>query len=369
MLPAKIRYWLFDKLSVQTMRYVTAVNTREARGQTRAVYDMIREDFFKNGSLTSRSKVPDLMAAIWTAAREAMLVPDKVDRTTKDAISAVLSQMNECPYCEDMLISLVHAAGEHNAATEIFEGSGFDEPEDILRSRLEWVVALATSCDNTLPETPFTEEQLPEVIGTLMAMSDINRFSHVVMADSPVSAPFGLRSLKARALKLFGSELEATRQVTLEPGRALPLLPPAKLPADMQWAKPNPRVADAVARYAATVEQEGSREISAQARHAILASLARWNGESMPLDSRWIDEDISELSGEDRCIARLAVVLGKASYRVTEDMVVDVLGDARDEERFIRILAWSSSVAARRFAEIIVSRINSSGCDDSAVAA
>ena len=78
MLPARLRYWLFDTLSVQTMRYVSAVPTRRAKGLTKAVYDMIREDFFKNGSLTSRSKVPELMAAIWTGGRESMLVADKV---------------------------------------------------------------------------------------------------------------------------------------------------------------------------------------------------------------------------------------------------------------------------------------------------
>ena len=116
MLPARLRYWLFDVLSVQTMRYVSAVPTRDATDLTRRVYDMIREDFFKNGSLTSRSRVPELMAAIWTGGRESMLVADRVDRTTKDAISAVLSQLNDCPYCEDMLVSLVHAGGEHEAA-------------------------------------------------------------------------------------------------------------------------------------------------------------------------------------------------------------------------------------------------------------
>ena len=116
MLPATFRYWLFDTLSVQTMRYVSAVPNRKANGLTGEVYQMIREDFFKNGSLTSRSKVPEVMAAIWTLGREAMLVEDRVDRTTKDAISAVLSQRNDCPYCEDMLISLVHAGGEHDAA-------------------------------------------------------------------------------------------------------------------------------------------------------------------------------------------------------------------------------------------------------------
>jgi AhpD family alkylhydroperoxidase len=357
MLPSKLRYWLFDTLSVQTMRYVSAIPTRDAYGLTKTVYDMIREDFFKNGSLTSRSSVPELMAAIWTAGRESMLVPDKVDRTTKDAISAVLSQMNDCPYCEDMLISLVHAGGEHQAATEIFSGSAFDAPEDQLRRRLEWVRALATSCGGNLPPTPFSEEQIPEVIGTLLGMSDINRFSHVVMSDSPVSAPFGLQSLKAMALKLFGSELTVTRQAKLLPGRTLDLLPSADLPDDMAWARPNPRVANALARYANVVEVEGEKVISTQARNVIRASLDEWNGEQMPLDSEWFNRPVALLTGEDRATARLAIVVGKASYRVTEQMVTDVLGCEADQERFVRILAWSTSMAARRFAQIVASRI------------
>jgi hypothetical protein len=189
------------------------------------------------------------------------------------------------------------------------------------------------------------------------------------MSDSPVSAPFGLRSIKALALRLFGSELEVTRQVELEPGRALSLLPEADLPSDMEWARPNPRVADAVARYAAAVEKEGAKAISDSVRVAVISSLKRWHGEKMPLDGRWINEDIESLSGEDRAIARLAIVLAKASYRVTDDMVRDVLGEDADEERFIRILAWSSSAAARRFAEIIVSKIQNWDCRSQVVAA
>ncbi|HSS64192.1 MAG TPA: hypothetical protein VLS27_07140, partial [Gammaproteobacteria bacterium] len=356
MLPSKLRDWLFDTLSVQTMRYVSAVPSRKAEGLTREVYDMIRDDFFRNGSLTSRSRVPELMAAIWTAGRESMLVADTVDRTTKDAITAVLSQINDCPYCEDMLISLVHAAGEHEAANDIFARKDLDAADDLLRRRLEWVRAIATSHDGETPETRFTAEQMPEVIGTLMAMSDINRFSHVVMEDSPVSAPFGIRRVKAWALRLFGSELTVTRRLPLLPGRSLDLLPPADLPADMQWARPNPRVADAVSRYAAAVEREGAKVISPWVREAVTRSLNAWNGEPMPLDGRWIDADVRGLSGDEEAIARLAVVLAKASYRVTDKMVSDILGADRDEERFIRILAWSTFAAARRFARILAQR-------------
>jgi hypothetical protein len=250
----------------------------------------------------------------------------------------------------------VHAGGDHEAARDIFGQTDFDASDDTLRRRLAWVRAIATPGQRRLPDTPFTEAQLPEVIGTLMGMSDINRFSHVVMEDSPVEAPFGLRSVKAWALRVFGAELKATRRVSLVPGRALGLLPRAELPADMQWARPNPRVADAVSRYAAAVEREGAKVVSARARKAIVDSLNKWNGEQMPIDRRWIDRDVEALDGEDEVIARLAVVLAKAPYRVTEKMVVDVLGECRDEERFIRILAWASFTAARRFARIVADK-------------
>jgi hypothetical protein len=89
----------------------------------------------------------------------------------------------------------------------------------------------------------------------------------------------------------------------------------------------------------------------------------------MPIDSRWIDHDVKGLSGEDEAIARLAIVLAKASYRVTEKMVVDVLGKDRDEERFIRILAWSSFAAARRFAEIVAHKVAETSSPQSQAAA
>lgn len=357
MLPEKIRHSLFDSLSVKTMRYVTAVPNRKAKGLTKQVYDMIREDFFKNGSLTSRSKVPELMAAIWTAGREAMLVEDKVARTTKDAISAVLSQANDCPYCEDMLVSLVHAGGEHEAARDIYAQNDLQGVDATLQAQLKWVRAIATPGTAIIPPTPFSAEQLPEVLGTLMGMSDINRFSHVVMADSPVGTPFGLQKIKAAALRLFGLELEVTRRVPLVPGRALPLLPPAPLPDNMAWAMSNPRVADALARWAAAVEHEAAKVISTGVRRAVETSLGAWQGEKMPISRAWVEADVKGLSDADAATARLAIVLAKAPYQVDQTMAEAVIGNNPDETRFIRILAWASYMAARRFTAITAERI------------
>jgi hypothetical protein len=335
------------------MRYVQAIPRRKATGLVAKVYNMIEEDFFINGSLTSRSKVPALLAGIWTAGRESVLVDDHLDRTTKEAMNAVLSQVNDCPYCGDMLISLVHASGNHEAASLIFAESVTHITDAALRDRLAWVKSIATPGIKTHPAAPFTTEELPEAIAALMVMSEINRFSHVVMDGSPVGAPMGLQGVKAAALRLFGNELRSSHVEPLTPGRALALLPPASLPPDMHWASPNPRIADALARWAAVVERETSSAVSPAVRKFVVRNLQDWTGDLMPLSRSWVDSEVSVLVGQERAIARLALVLAKAPYQVDEKLVEDVLGEDRCEQRFIRILAWASFSGARSFAQRI----------------
>ncbi|MHC4957668.1 MAG: hypothetical protein ACYTGN_04775 [Planctomycetota bacterium] len=350
MLPNRLRLWLFDRLSVKTMRYVSAIPTKRATGLTKRVYDMIEDDFFINGSLTSRSTVPPLMAAIWTSGRETMLVDDHLDRTTKEAICGVLSDLNDCPYCGDMLVSLVDAGKEHDAATAIHKG-GLQEIKDArLRDQLAWVEAVGTYGESEIPPCPFTAEELPEVLGSLMAMADINRFSHVVMDGSPVNLPFGLQR---PALRMFGRELVATKASSAEPGRALDLLAPAELPEDLAWARSNPRIADSLARWTAAVERETAGVIPPAVRERVAKHLKDWNNELMPLSRSWVEAEVDGLQGEERAIARLALLLAKAPHQVSEEVVEGLTGD---EQRFVRILAWASFTAARRFIAIVAEK-------------
>ena len=154
MLPAKLRFELIERMSVKTMRYVSAVPRAKADGLVARIYDMIAEDFFINGSLTSHSKVPPLLAGVWTGGRESILVADRLDRTTKEAMTAVLSRVNDCLYCGDMLVSLVHGGGKHEAASQIFSRKEEEIADPILRERLEWVKAVATPVRSHPPPHP-----------------------------------------------------------------------------------------------------------------------------------------------------------------------------------------------------------------------
>lgn len=145
MLPRKVRERLFDSLSVMTMRYVSPVPMKKAEGLNRRVYDMVADDFFINGTITSHSKVPALMAGMWTGGREVMLVSDRLHHTIKEAMSGTLSMVNQCPYCADMLISLVNGGGEHEIASQILTGSEAKVSDSRIREILGWAKAAAAA--------------------------------------------------------------------------------------------------------------------------------------------------------------------------------------------------------------------------------
>jgi hypothetical protein len=243
-----------------------------------------------------------------------------------------------------MLVSLVHAGDQHQAASSLL-ASKVDEIEDpVLRTQLAWVEAVTAPGPRKIPPLPFSPDALPEVLASMLGMADINRFSHVVMDGSPVDAG----GLQGTALRWFGNELRATKRHAAEPGRALPLLPPGELPADLAWAAPNPRIAASVGRWAAALERETAGLISPEVQACVEASLANWANEQMPISRAWVEPEVAGLSGEDQALARLTIVLAKAPYQVSEDLVEPLLNG--DEARFVRLLSWAASVGARRFA-------------------
>ncbi len=353
MLPKTLRESLFEKASVKTMRYVKAVPIKSATGKTKEIFDMIAEDFFVNGSLSSHSQVPDLFAGTWLGGREVILVTDQLDRTTKEAMGATLSYLNDCPYCADMLVSLVHGGGHHRAASNILDQTEAEITDDTLRERLQWVRKIHGGGEVRCADLPFTDEQLPEALGVLFVLNYVNRFSHVVMDGSPVGSTF-----KNTALRLFGYELRETTERAIMPGRGLALLPEAPIPDDLHWARPNPRVADALARWIAAVEREAEQAIPQDVRDLVTENLSNWAGETMPLSRAWVEDEVQGLTGESYHLAKLILIVSKASYQYDDSLIKAVMGDKIDEPRLIRILSFAAVSASRRLSDHIMQQLN-----------
>lgn len=347
MLPKKLKSELFDRLSVKTMRYVTSIPRRKANGLVKKVYDMIGEDFFINGSLTSHSKVPDLLAGVWTGGRESILVDDHVDRTTKEALTAMVSRLNECAYCGDMLVSLVHAGKKREEAMSIFHSREMELEDSHLQKVLIWTKEVLTYPDGSLEPQPFPMEALPEVIGSILSISHINRFSHIVMDGSPVSPFMGSNQIKGLSLQMFGNELKSTKRKPLEPDRTVDLLPQMGVPADMQWAEGNPRIARALARWNGAIMRESLKVTTPTLREFVDKNLSEWDGLEMPISRSWVEEETHGLLGHERDLARFALIVAKSAPQIDEGLIKKVF---QNEEQFIRLLAWASFSGARRIA-------------------
>ena len=72
----------------------------------------------------------------------------------------------------------------------------------------------------------------------------------------------------------------------------------------------------------------------------------------MPISRVWVDKEVDQLTGEDREIAKLILVVSKASWQFDESLVKTVMQDKIDEKRLIRILAFSAYSAAKRLAQL-----------------
>lgn len=347
MLPTRIRDALFERLSDRTMRFVEEVSPREATGLTAEVYEMVAEDLFINGSITCHSAVPELMAGMWCGGRESVLVTDRLERATKEAMSHVLAEFNGCPYCEDMTVSLVTAAGQADLLS--WTGETGPAPDTTgAEPLLAWTEAIANGrWDAAFPRGA---EAFPEAVGTVAAFSYIPRVSHVVMDGSPLEAPLGARTLRRLALRLFSNEVRHTMDETLEPGRALGLLPPAEPPVGLEWAAGNPRLQQAHARWRAAVIRHADRAVPPTVRETVERRVADWDGEPLPMSRRWVDDEVAELDPDHRDLARFGLLVALAPYQVDATVVEPVLA-VGDQARFVRVLAWAAMTGARRVAD------------------
>ena len=100
-------------------------------------------------------------------------------------------------------------------------------------------------------------------------------------------------------------------------------------PEDMNWAKGNPRIAQALARWAGAIERESAKIASNKVRKFVEANLDQCNGEQLPLSRSWVEKETENLNGEDRDIARFALIVAKSPQQMDERLINKLLGDEK----------------------------------------
>ena len=346
MLPAKLRNSMFDRISGVTMRkFFTPATLTGAEGLTKDVLLQSQRDFFINGTITSHAACPPLMAGMWVSGREIALTNQHLPAWLKKAMGAALSEVNKCPYCEDMLLSLTHGAKENNLANSLRKNEMASIEDEMTLKKLQWTKASISRNARELEAPPFKPEEMPEALGTLIVFNYTNKISDFTLNGSPVPS-----SLRSGALKLFGMELQESSALDLEHGASLYMLPEAKLSEEYYWAAENPLVAESLSRWDQVVETEIAQALSGKTQQMIKENLLAWHGGQAPLSRRWVEEEVKDLHGEERDKARLVLLVAKASYQLDDGIIEQVTQHGVSEADLVRLGAWGAYLGAKTIA-------------------
>ncbi len=347
MLPATLRNAIFEKISGVTMRkFFHPTTLTGAKGLAKEVLVQSQRDFFINGTITSHAACPSLMAGMWVGGREIALTNQHLPAWLKKAMGAALSEVNKCPYCEDMLLSLTHGAKKDNVANSLRQHAMESIHDEETLKRLKWTKASIHRHAVELQDPPFSSAEMPEALGTLIVFNYTNKISDFTMAGSPVPS-----ILRSGALKIFGLELQQSSALNLEHGVSLDLLPKAEFPEDFHWAASNSLVMEGLSRWNSVVEEEIDQVLSRETQHSIKDNLRTWSGGKAPLSRRWVEEEIQGHRGAERDKARLALLVAKASYQIDDGVIEQVMDHDVDEADLVRLGAWGAFMGAKTIAK------------------
>lgn len=331
---------IFRKDAPRRVRHLSPLDYSRTTGLARRVLDQMARDFQVVTPITIHLHSPELLAAVWALGRET-LTAGPLDRSRREAVAATVSAGNTCSFCVDVHTATLHATGNHSLANQLRRDGAAETPD------VAWARETLSPGAPILASPPFEPTEAAQLIGTAVTFHYINRLVNVFLQDSPLPLPRFMRGLGGRVFgKTLGSRF-VSREV--RPGDFLTAMPPGPLDPAFGWAKSNPNVAGAIARWSGAVEAAGARSVPTAVQHNVSDFVDSWNGETMALGSGWLDEAVNGLPGTPGAIARLATLAAVASYRV-DDETVRTVREVSGEQGLVEVVAWGAYRATRRIA-------------------
>lgn len=349
MLPHSVKSRVFDSVSKMPIRYVTPVPYSEATGLVADVYELVADEFFINGAITTHSVRPPLLAGMWCGGRELVMVHGHYARDVKEGLGVSFAQTNGCTYCEDMLVSVVYA-GDQKFARDIRDGNQQDIDDAEVRALHRWAQNYRSIDSDILRHPPFNAQQAPEMIGVAFMFNYLNRYVKVFFDGTPLNPLFGSQSIKTGMFKTFGNELRASVTKHLEYGRMAALLPPAELPPDMGWAESDDHIAEPIARWAAAIERAAVPDIPERVREVVGNAISQWRGEQMGLSRSWVEPYLVGLAENDYAAAKIGLLTALAPTQISDDIIDDYRQYYEGDAALVSLVSWSAFTATRRIA-------------------
>src|SRR6267143_2981947 len=245
-----LRAYALTLISRQQPSLIRYVHPLESPSDEPVRRQIVEEFGFLPAPLLVHAAVKELLPASWMILRETTLT-GIVPRAVKEALSLMVSHVNRCPFCEDThtmtLLGLRRPELVHAMVPDEWNRLGDPQIARILR----WVTenSKAREPGAIRPEAPFSPEEAAEIIGTVVLFHYLNRVANVFLAESPLPGPRRIPGWNRAGRWLGGRVFEGLFERSLLPGESFQFLPEAILAPDLAWARANPHVAGAFARF------------------------------------------------------------------------------------------------------------------------
>jgi AhpD family alkylhydroperoxidase len=326
---------LFHKIAPRQVRYLSPLDYRKAEGLAGAALEQMERDFVVGPPITVHLPNPDLMAGVWSMAREC-LAAGRGRRAMGEVVAAAVSRLNACPYCLDMHSSMLHSFGSR----------GGTEAHAITN----WAAATLTPGAQVLARPPFAPDDAPHMIGAALCFHYLNRMVNVFLDPSPFWVS-GDGRMKDFVTRLAGNFLRPrlANQI-VEPGKFLNDAAETSLPDEFAWAVSNPQIAGGFLRFISAAEQAGLESVDPHVREWVVEHVEGWRGEARGPGRTWVENAVASLDDRQRPAGRLALVTALTSWQVDERLVADFRSGQSSDRDLINLTSWASYIAVRRIA-------------------
>ena len=327
------------------IKYIKPVKPKDAEGLVAPVYSQIKRDFGKVVEpFLLHSPLPELLAGAWMACRETEVV-GRVPREVKEAVAAVVSKQNLCPYCVDAHTIMLSAGGEGKLAESIRNGNYREISDPKTQAIIEWTQKAAPpKMEHANP--PFTQTEASEIIGTIVYFHYINRMANILLTETPLPSknPAFKSIFNHVASWMFSDAVHSPKTV----GDSLQFLPETKLPTDLGWAAPAENVAGAFARFSKAIEIDGEYALPIEVRTLAQREIYKLIGEAQaPADQiRQLTAELNDPALE--AAAQLTLLAALAPGMVDEKTISMYRQHYSEDTKLLGALAWASFTAARK---------------------
>jgi len=332
-----------EEVANASVKHVDIVSSGNARGLVQNIYLQMKKEFRIVPPMSVHSKVPHILAAVWSMSREALVVgPNRIE---KELIATAVSEINDCPFCVDVHTVMLKAGGL-SIESSLRKSDEFSKIENWAKSTLD-------PNNEILRNPPFKEEFRASYFGTAIAFHYMNRVVNIFMKEgSPLNMAGGsgwtrglLKSIAARSIG------KSILRKTGVPGMSLQFLPVQSALCEIPWIKNGGTVGHALALFFEILSKEGESVFSdLNSKNEIERIVNLWCGEPAPISKAWIKEAIANIDRSDRASATLALLVARCSHQVSDTDIADFRSIHSTDEELIKIVAYGASLGAKRIA-------------------